>query len=96
MRYNELGAMHVLRKRSEIQLIEPSATGYILPAVTIHDHPRFRWRGLMIDCGRHFEPVAVLKRNLDGMAAVKLNVFHWHPPGGGPGDSASRARPIPI
>lgn len=32
----------------------------------------------MIDCGRHFEPVEVLKRTLDGMAAVKLNVFHWH------------------
>ena len=32
----------------------------------------------MIDSGRHFEPVAVIKRNLDGMAAVKLNVFHWH------------------
>ena len=40
--------------------------------------PRFRWRGLMIDCGRHFIPVDVIKRNLDGMAAVKLNVFHWH------------------
>ena len=32
----------------------------------------------MIDCGRHFEPLDVLKRNLDAMAAVKLNVFHWH------------------
>ncbi len=73
---NELGAMHGLE--TLIQLIEPSGSGYIVPAVTIHDHPRFRWRGLMIDCGRHFEPVAVLKRNLDGMAAVKLNVFHWH------------------
>lgn len=73
---NELGAMHALE--TLIQLIEPSGSGYILPAVTIHDQPRFRWRGLMIDSGRHFEPVAVLKRNLDGMAALKLNVFHWH------------------
>ena len=32
----------------------------------------------MVDCGRHFEPVPVLERTLDGMAAVKLNVFHWH------------------
>ena len=32
----------------------------------------------MIDCGRHFIPVDVLKRTLDGMASVKLNVFHWH------------------
>ncbi len=44
----------------------------------IHDQPRFPWRGLMIDTGRHFIPIDVLKRNLDGMAAVKLNVFHWH------------------
>jgi len=46
--------------------------------VSIQDTPRFRWRGLMIDCGRHFMPVDVIKRTLEGMAAVKLNVFHWH------------------
>ena len=32
----------------------------------------------MVDCSRHFQPIAVIKRTLDGMAAVKLNVFHWH------------------
>ncbi len=72
----ELGAMHGLE--TLIQLVQPTASGYVIPAITIHDTPRFRWRGLMIDCGRHFEPVAVIERNLDGMAAVKLNVFHWH------------------
>ena len=61
-----------------LQLVQPSDNGFSLPAVTIEDAPRFRWRGLMLDCGRHFEPVPVLKRTLDGMAAVKLNVFHWH------------------
>jgi hexosaminidase len=60
------------------QLVQSDAAGYFLPAVSIRDTPRFRWRGLMIDCGRHFMPVEVLKRTLDGMAAVKLNVFHWH------------------
>jgi hexosaminidase len=60
------------------QLIQSDAAGSFLPAVSIHDTPRFRWRGLMIDCGRHFMPVEVLKRTLDGMASVKLNVFHWH------------------
>jgi hexosaminidase len=60
------------------QLVQPGASGYILPAVAIEDSPRFRWRGLMIDTGRHFEPIDVIKRNLDAMAAVKLNVFHWH------------------
>lgn len=72
----EVGAMHGLE--TLIQLVQPKGSGYVIPAVTIQDTPRFRWRGLMVDCGRHFEPVAVLKRTLDGMAAVKLNVFHWH------------------
>jgi len=72
----ELGAMHGLE--TLIQLVQPGSNGYFIPAVSIHDAPRFRWRGLMIDSGRHFEPVAVVKRNLDGMAAMKLNVFHWH------------------
>ena len=60
------------------QLIQSDAGGFFVPTVVIHDTPRFRWRGLMIDCGRHFIPVDVLKRTLDGMASVKLNVFHWH------------------
>jgi hexosaminidase len=71
-----VGAIHGLETLQ--QLIQSDASGYFVPAVSIRDTPRFRWRGLMIDCGRHFMPVEVLKRNLDGMAAVKLNVFHWH------------------
>ena len=54
------------------------ANGYYFPLVNIQDKPRFGWRGLMIDVGRHFEPVDVIKRNIDGMAMVKMNVFHWH------------------
>src|ERR1700722_2054388 len=49
-----------------------------IPAVDIQDHPRFPWRGLHLDVARHWMPIEVVKRNLDGMAAVKLNVFHWH------------------
>jgi hexosaminidase len=78
---NELGAMHGLETLTQLVrpgLVQAGSAGYEIPAVTIEDAPRFRWRGLLIDCGRHFEPVAVLKRNLDGMAAMKLNVFHWH------------------
>lgn len=61
-----------------LQLLSSDRDGYFLPAVTVQDQPRFRWRGLLIDIGRHYEPPDVLKRNLDAMAAVKLNVFHWH------------------
>ena len=71
-----LGVMRGLQ--TFLQLVHTSADGFAVPAVTIQDKPRFPWRGLMIDVGRHFIPLDVLKRNLDGMAAVKLNVFHWH------------------
>ncbi len=71
-----VGAMRGLQ--TFLQLLQTETTGYSFAAVQIEDSPRFGWRGLMIDCGRHFEPVEVIKRNLDGMAAVKLNVFHWH------------------
>jgi hexosaminidase len=49
-----------------------------LSFVTIVDKPRFKWRGLLIDSVRHFIPIGDIKRQLDGMAAAKLNVFHWH------------------
>jgi hexosaminidase len=61
-----------------LQLVESDSAGWYLPAVHIEDTPRFPWRGLLIDVGRHFEPAEVIKRQLDGMAAVKLNVLHWH------------------
>ena len=61
-----------------LQLVSGDANDYYFPLVTIHDKPRFPWRGLMIDVGRHFQPVDVIKRNIDGLAAVKMNVFHWH------------------
>ncbi len=73
---NTLGVMRGLQ--TFLQLVETTGAGFAVPAVSIEDSPRFPWRGLMIDVGRHFIPLDVLKRNLDGMAAVKLNVFHWH------------------
>jgi hexosaminidase len=61
-----------------LQLLQGDRDGFYLPGIKIQDQPRFPWRGLLIDVGRHYEPIEVLKRNLDAMAAVKLNVFHWH------------------
>jgi hexosaminidase len=70
------GALHGLE--TFLQTIQPGPEGFRVPAVHIADQPRFAWRGLMLDCSRHFLPIEVIERNLDAMAAVKLNVFHWH------------------
>ena len=70
------GALHGLETFA--QLIGPGPHGFQAPAVRIEDRPRFPWRGLMLDVSRHWLPVEVVERNLDAMAAVKLNVFHWH------------------
>ena len=61
-----------------LQLVTSDASTHFIPAVAIQDTPRFRWRGLLVDVGRHFMPVEQIKKTLDGMAMVKLNVLHWH------------------
>ncbi len=71
-----LGAMHGLE--TFLQLVEPGPQGYFVPALTIQDKPRYEWRGLHIDVSRHWMPMPIILRQLDAMAAVKLNVFHWH------------------
>ena len=49
-----------------------------IPALAISDEPEFGWRGMHLDCGRHFFPIEDLKKFIDQMAFHKLNVFHWH------------------
>src|SRR5262249_730145 len=71
-----LGTLHGLQ--TFLQLVDVSTEGFAPPAQTINDRPRFPWRGLLIDSSRHFTPIEVVRRNLDGMEAVKMNVFHWH------------------
>lgn len=69
-----------------LQLMPPAVFGTsakdgikcTVPAVHIVDKPRFRWRGLMLDVARHFEPKSAVLQLLDQMAMHKLNVFHWH------------------
>jgi hexosaminidase len=60
------------------QVLESTPKGWRAQLCDIQDQPRFAWRGLLLDAARHFMPVPVVKRNLDAMAAVKLNVLHWH------------------
>lgn len=49
-----------------------------VPCVQIEDWPRFKWRGLMLDVSRHFFTVQEIEQLLDSMAALKMNIFHWH------------------
>ncbi|WP_430410434.1 beta-N-acetylhexosaminidase [Kordia sp.] len=72
----DVGALRALE--TLLQLAMHTNSENYFPGVTVQDTPRFVWRGLMIDVARHFQPIAVIKRNLDAMASVKLNVFHWH------------------
>jgi hexosaminidase len=73
---NDIGILRGLE--TLLQLLSADESGYYFPCVEIQDAPRFVWRGLLIDVGRHFEPVDVILRNLDAMATVKMNVLHWH------------------
>jgi hexosaminidase len=59
------------------QLLPVDGSGRV-PAVTIRDAPRFPYRGMHLDVGRHLFPVAFIKRYIDLLARYKLNVFHWH------------------
>ena len=72
-----LGAIRGMQTLS--QLLQVSEQGVrSLPYVQIDDHPRFKWRGVLLDSARHFIPLDVIKRQLDGMASAKMNVLHWH------------------
>ncbi|CAG19679.1 family 20 glycosylhydrolase [Photobacterium profundum] len=70
------GALHGIE--TFLQLLQNTPKGAEIPAVSIEDSPRFPWRGALIDTSRHFIPVDVIKRQIDGLASAKFNTFHWH------------------
>ena len=72
----DIGVIYALE--TLLQSVSNNEKAYFFPEIKINDKPRFTWRGLMIDAARHFQPIDVLKRNLDAMTSVKMNVFHWH------------------
>ena len=67
--------IQTLRKSLPVQTYGADIT---LPAVDIADAPRFGYRGMMLDCGRHFFPVSFVKKFIDILAMHNMNVFHWH------------------
>ncbi|MCK6600577.1 MAG: family 20 glycosylhydrolase [Bacteroidetes bacterium] len=72
----DLGILHGLE--TLYQLTERSSAGFFFRSVSISDSPRFPWRGLMLDVCRHFFTAETVKRQIDAMSLVKLNVLHLH------------------
>ncbi|HZH96312.1 MAG TPA: family 20 glycosylhydrolase, partial [Flavisolibacter sp.] len=77
--------------QSLIQLLEPydfksiiskkngiSVSSLLVPSVSVQDYPRFSYRGMHLDVGRHLYPVRFIKKYIDYIALHKMNFFHWH------------------
>lgn len=63
----------------ELESTKQSKNGsWSIPAVSIQDWPRFKWRGMHLDVSRHFFPTEFIKRYIDYLAMNKMNTFHWH------------------
>lgn len=73
---NTIGALRGME--TLLQLISADSEGYFFPEVEIYDEPRFKWRGMMVDVARHFIPIDILKKNIDAMSVVKMNILHLH------------------
>ncbi|XP_022693949.1 beta-hexosaminidase subunit beta-like [Varroa jacobsoni] len=72
------GALRGLETFSQLVYIEDQTNRYLINATIIEDWPRFKFRGILLDTSRHFQPVKIIKQNMDAMAMSKFNVFHWH------------------
>ena len=75
-----LNAVHTLMQMLPASFFAPETTGarYRVQYASIQDSPRFSYRGVLIDSGRHFFPAEEIKKCLDIMALYKVNRFHWH------------------
>ena len=75
-----VGAMHALQTLSQAVRFDFESAGYSVPGTPLRivDAPKFAWRGLLLDTDRHWQSLPSIHAVLDGMAAAKLNVFHWH------------------
>jgi len=72
----KIGALYAMQSLLQVQLSQQNRSA--IPCGEINDHPRFGYRGAMIDVSRHFFPASYIKRFIDLMALYKLNTFHWH------------------
>ncbi|MEM7161577.1 MAG: beta-N-acetylhexosaminidase [Bacteroidota bacterium] len=81
---SRIGFLHAIQSLRQLfpanfngdeKLIEKS---WAIPSVKIADQPNFKWRGMLLDCCRHFMPKEFVKRYIDLLAYHKMNVLHWH------------------
>jgi hexosaminidase len=75
---NETGVFYGIQTLIQLLPMPDAAHKLSIPYVQIEDNPRFAYRGLMLDVGRHFMPVPFVKRFIDYLALHKMNYFHWH------------------
>lgn len=74
--FHPTGLLHAYQ--SLLQLIVLKESHLEIPALTIHDYPKFAWRGMHLDVSRHFFDVDFVKKYIDLLAMYKFNTFHWH------------------
>lgn len=76
---NFYGTRHALETLSQLIVYDEFENAVVLISdANIQDEPKFKHRGLSMDTSRNFYPVEVIKRTINGLAIVKMNVFHWH------------------
>jgi len=71
------GTFYGLQSLIQLLPVEQS-TALVIPAVAIQDAPRFAYRGMHLDVGRHMFPISFIKKYIDYLALHKMNYFHWH------------------
>ena len=71
----------IMRGIQTLRQLLPTKKGVVvtkIPCLEIHDFPRFSWRGMLLDCCRHFMDKEFVMRYIDLLAYHKMNVLHWH------------------
>ncbi|TBR18443.1 MAG: beta-N-acetylhexosaminidase [Chitinophagaceae bacterium] len=72
------GLFYAVQSLLQLFPAERITTTILIPTLQIVDNPRFQYRGLHLDVGRHFMPVSFIKKYIDYIAFHKMNYFHWH------------------
>jgi hexosaminidase len=75
---NETGVFYAIQSLIQLLPMPSGGKDLSIPYVEINDRPRFAYRGLMLDVGRHIMPVPFIEKFIDYLAMHKMNEFHWH------------------